>query len=61
MSEQDLEKFIQKVEQLKAMVESFKSAPERSHQLSKCTSHDEVVKLAKSWGYEIGKRWGEQD
>ena len=59
MSEQDLQKFIKKVDQLKELVESIKEAPQRRKQLADCSNHDEVVELAKSWGFDIGRRWGE--
>ena len=59
MSTEDLEIFLAKVSQLNEMIESLDKFPERKLLLSKCKSHDEVVKIAKSWGYEIGRRWGE--
>ncbi len=61
MSEQELKRFIEKVEQLKKMLASLEKNPERRAQLASCNHHDQVVKLAKSWGYEIGRRWGEGD
>ncbi len=59
MAEQDLEKFIEKVETLVKMVESLESLPERREALTACNNHDEVVELARTWGYEIGRRWGD--
>ena len=59
MSELELRLFIEKVSQLKAMVDSLENFPERRARLVECKNHDEVIKLAKSWGYEIGRRWGE--
>ena len=59
MSEKDLQGFIQKVEQLKDMVQSLKDMPHRKELLASCKTHDDVVNLAKEWGYEIGQRWGE--
>ena len=41
------------------MVELIKSSPEKYQLIISCKTHDDVVKLAKQWGYEIGKRWGE--
>ena len=61
MTEEDLRKFIKKVEQLNEMIRSLETSPSRRKQLSDCSSHDEVVELAKSWGYNISKRWGEVD
>jgi len=59
MSKQDLEKFIRKVDQLQKLVNSFQEFPIRKEELEACSSHEEVVNLAKSWGFDIGKRWGE--
>ena len=59
MSKNDLENFLEKVSQLNKLVESLEEVPERKDLLSACNNHDEVVSLAKSWGYEIGRRWGE--
>ncbi len=59
MSEKDLERFLIKVESLNKLVESLDKIPKRRRLLAKCDSHDEVIKLAKSWGFEIGRRWGE--
>ncbi len=60
MSEEDLRKFILKVESLRELVASLNELPERRKQLSLCKTHNEVVELAKSWGYEIGRQWGEK-
>ncbi len=59
MSEKDLKKFIQKVSRLNDLINSLDQFPERKELLASCASHDEVVALAKSWGFEIGRRWGE--
>ena len=59
MAEEDLKKFLHKVDQLQAMVRSLDHSPERRQELIACTNHDQVVALAKSWGYDIGRRWGE--
>tara|TARA_Y100001968_G_C19336424_1_gene707137 strand:+ start:1017 stop:1271 length:255 start_codon:yes stop_codon:yes gene_type:complete len=59
MSEKDLEKFIHKVNQLNEMIESLETMPSRRKELSNCSSHQQVIELAKSWGFEIDKRWGE--
>ncbi|WP_320663971.1 Nif11 family protein [Prochlorococcus sp. MIT 1223] len=60
MSEQDLQKFIKKVNSLKKMIESIEKSAERKERLASCSNHQEVVDLAKSWGFEIGERWGEK-
>ena len=60
MSEQELIKFIEKVETLKRMVDSLEKIPERRNQLASCSTHEEVIKLAKDWGFQIGRRWGEK-
>ena len=59
MSERDLDKFIEKVSQLQRMVKSLDEDPERRKLLTKCETHDQVIALAREWGYEIGNRWGE--
>ena len=59
MSSKDLKLFLKKVEELNGMVKSLDRFPDRKNALAACSNHEEVVKLAKSWGYEIGRRWGE--
>ncbi len=59
MSEQELEKFIQKVANLNELVRSLDAFPQRRKRLAACDTHDQVIALAKSWGYEISRRWGE--
>ena len=61
MSKKDLENFLEKVSQLNKLVESLEEVPGRKDLLSACKNHDEVVILTKSWGYEIGRRWGESE
>ncbi len=61
MAEEELKLFIQKVEQLCSMVNSLDEYPERRILLASCKKHQEVVDLAKSWGYEIGRRWGDDN
>ena len=41
------------------MVELINNCPEKYELVIRCKTHDDVVELAKEWGYEIGKRWGE--
>ena len=59
MAEVDLAKFIRKVESLNRLISSLDDLPERRDELAACESHDEVVTLAKSWGFDIGRRWGD--
>lgn len=59
MSEKDLDCFLKKVVHLRRMVDSLEKVPGRKEKLAACDTHDQVVELAKSWGYEIGRRWGE--
>ena len=63
MAEEDLKRFLNKVEQLQEMVRSLDHFPGRRELLVQCTDHNQVVDIARSWGYEIGRRWGdvEQD
>ena len=53
------EGFLHKVDQLNKLVRLINCSPERYKLFIKCKNHDEVVKLANEWGFEIGKRWGE--
>ena len=59
MSKKDLQNFIFKVNQLNALLDSLETVPSRKAQLEACEDHDQVVSLARDWGFEIGKRWGE--
>ena len=59
MSKNDYEKFLFKIDQLNQLVELIKNSPEKYQLIISCKTHDDVVELAKQWGYEIGKRWGE--
>ncbi len=59
MPEQDLKKFLLKIENLNKLVKSLEDIPGRREELSSCDTHQEVVNLARSWGYEIGRQWGE--
>ncbi len=61
MAERDLMRFLDKVAQLKQLVDSLEADPHRREQLAGCSSHNQVVQLANSWGYEIGRRWGEPE
>ena len=59
MSERDYERFRYKIDQLNQMVELINKSPEKYQLIISCKTHEDVVELAKDWGYEIGKRWGE--
>ena len=59
MAEHDLIRFLDKVGQLQALVKSLDADPERRDQLAACSSHNQVVAIAKGWGFDIGRRWGE--
>ena len=59
LAEDDLHRFLQKVNQLNALVQSIDHGPERRRQLSNWDDHNSVVELARSWGFDIGRRWGE--
>ena len=59
MAKEDYERFLFKIDQLNQFVESIKNSPEKYQLIVSCKTHDDVVELAKQWGYEIGKRWGE--
>jgi hypothetical protein len=59
MSKQDFERFLYKIDQLNRLVELINKSSERYELIISCKTHEEVVELAKQWGFEIGKRWGE--
>ena len=59
MTEKDYKRFLKKVDQLNQFVKSIQDSPDKYHLIIDCKTHEEVVNLAKDWGYDIGKRWGE--
>ena len=59
MSKRDYERFLTKINQLNKLIEVINESPEKYKLIINCETHEEVVELAKLWGYEIGKRWGE--
>jgi len=59
MSKNDYEMFLYKIDQLNQLVELINNSSEKYELFINCKTHDDVVELAKQWGYEIGKRWGE--
>ncbi|MFN6339782.1 MAG: Nif11 domain/cupin domain-containing protein [Cyanobacteriota bacterium] len=61
MAEADLERFLDKISQLNAFVALSESNPTLRQALRRCGHHNEVVALARSHGFEIGRRWGEPE
>ena len=59
MSLKDLEKFLNKIKQLNQIAELINNSPEKKEELVQCKNHNEVIQLTKSWGFDIGTRWGE--
>ncbi|CAK6695952.1 Nif11 domain/cupin domain-containing protein [Synechococcus sp. BA-124 BA4] len=59
MAEEQLQAFLEKVRQLNAFVAQSEARPDLRAALAACSSHHEVVALARAQGYEIGRRWGE--
>ncbi len=59
MSDKDLNKFLKKIEQLNQIAALIKNNPSKKLSLSKCKNHEEVIRLTSKWGFDIGKRWGE--
>ncbi len=59
MSKKDYESFLYKIDQLNQLVELINNSPEKYKLITSCKTHEDVVELARQWGYEIGKRWGE--
>tara|TARA_B100000945_G_scaffold20935_1_gene15019 strand:+ start:262 stop:444 length:183 start_codon:yes stop_codon:yes gene_type:complete len=59
MAEKDLNNFLKKIDQLKKISELIKRNPDKKKELSECSNHEEVINLTSKWGFDIGKRWGE--
>ena len=59
MTIKDYERFVYKIDQLNQFVELLNKSPEKYQLIISCKTHEEVVELAKQWGYEIGRRWGD--
>ncbi|MEB3159705.1 MAG: Nif11 domain/cupin domain-containing protein [Synechococcus sp.] len=60
MAETDLQRFLDKVQQLKALETLLEQDEDRRKAFAACDDHNQVVQLARLWGFEIGRRWGEQ-
>ncbi len=59
MAEAQLQQFLEKVRQLNAFVALSETDPCLRQALRDCGDHHQVVALARSRGFEIGRRWGE--
>ena len=59
MTKRDLEKFLKKIDQLNLIVEFIEKDSSKKEALSNCNTHEEVINLTNSWGFQINKRWGE--
>jgi len=59
MAEAQLQQFLEKVRQLNAFVALSERDPILRQALRDCGDHHQVVALARSCGFEIGRRWGE--
>ena len=59
MSKSDLKKFLMKIHQLNLIVELIEKDSSKKEALSRCSTHEEVIELTKSWGFQINTRWGE--
>ena len=60
MTKKDLDNFLEKISQLNQIVALINNSKFKKEQLSKCKNHEEVINLTTSWGFNIGKRWGEK-
>ena len=61
MAERDLLRFLEKISQLQALASEVERDPSRRSELASCTDHNQVIQLTRAWGYDIGRRWGEDD
>ena len=59
MAEKDLKNFLKKIEQLNQIAHIIQINPQKKRLLTNCKNHEEVIKLTTEWGFEIGRRWGE--
>ena len=59
MSDKDYQSFKYKVDQLNKLIEFINNSPEKYELFVNCKTHNEIVELAKKWGFKIGNRWGE--
>ncbi len=61
VAEEQLQRFLHKVEQLNALVALIDADPQLRARLAGCDTHQQVVDFASNLGLEIGRRWGETD
>ena len=61
MAEAQLQQFLHKIQQLNAFVALSEADPSLRNALRDCSNHHEVVNLAASLGFSIGRRWGEAE
>ena len=59
MSKSDLKRFLMKIHQLNLIVELIEKDSSKKEALSRCSTHEEVIELTNSWGFQINTRWGE--
>lgn len=59
MAEAQLQQFLEKVRQLNAFVALSEAQPQLRQALQACNHHHEVVALAATFGFDIGRRWGD--
>ena len=59
MTKKDYQRFLYKIDQLNKLVALINNSPDKYKLFIKCKTHQEIVDLARIWGYEIGRRWGE--
>jgi cupin 2 domain-containing protein len=59
MAEAQLQQFLEKIRQLNAFVALSEVQPSLREALRQCDSHHAVVQLAASFGFDIGRRWGD--
>ena len=59
MAEKDLINFLKKIENLNKIKDLIENNPLKKKELLNCKNHEEVIILTSKWGFEIGKRWGE--
>ncbi len=59
MAEAHLQQFLEKIRQLNAFVALSETDHDLRQRLRDCGDHHQVVALARSCGFEIGRRWGE--
>ena len=59
MSKIDYERFVYKIDQLNQLIKLIEKSPEKYKLFVNSKTHDDIVQLAKQWGFEIGNRWGE--